>query len=218
MLIYGSAITATHLAGRLQSGDHINERQTSPDVLQPQAAATVGPWLQRTALGGTTAPGASGVLWSFNLGQSAQASLRSAEQQAHSRPRNSFTTSLSQSLAGSAAANQQTSLQYAFGQRLDASYSQADAAVLSASQELKRALPAMHSCQTDPDGLRAAAPRIMTPKPLAKGIGRIEPARLPPRYGVDRGSGLGDRLGAAVQKAATSDQQLQARFARGTGL
>jgi conjugal transfer mating pair stabilization protein TraG len=37
MLIYGSAITATHLAGRLQGGDHINERLTAPDVMQPTA-------------------------------------------------------------------------------------------------------------------------------------------------------------------------------------
>ncbi|WP_222932393.1 conjugal transfer protein TraG N-terminal domain-containing protein [Allochromatium humboldtianum] len=208
MLIYGSAITATHLAGRLQSGDHINERQTSPDVLQPQAAATVGPWLQRTALGGTTAPGASGVLWSFNLGQSAQSSLRSAEQSAQ-QTQDSFTTSLSQSLAGSAAANHQTSLQYAFGQRLDASYSQADAAVLSASQDLSARFQNSQLSNNQMGTVLRAA--IMTPK-TAKGIERLA-GELSTRYGVDRGMAY-EIASAAVQKAAT-DQQLQARFAEG---
>lgn len=32
MLVYGSAITATHLAGRLQNGDTIDEKMASPDV------------------------------------------------------------------------------------------------------------------------------------------------------------------------------------------
>jgi conjugal transfer mating pair stabilization protein TraG len=43
MLIYGSAITATHLAGRLQGSDHINEKTMSPDVAQPAAALSMGP-------------------------------------------------------------------------------------------------------------------------------------------------------------------------------
>ncbi len=32
MLVYGSAITSTHLAGRLQNGDAIDEELKSPDV------------------------------------------------------------------------------------------------------------------------------------------------------------------------------------------
>ena len=40
MLLYGSAITATHLAGRMQSGDFVNEKITSPDVLMPGSAVS----------------------------------------------------------------------------------------------------------------------------------------------------------------------------------
>ena len=38
MLLYGSAITATHLAGRMQSGDFVNEKIPSPDILMPGSA------------------------------------------------------------------------------------------------------------------------------------------------------------------------------------
>ncbi|MCW7552688.1 conjugal transfer protein TraG N-terminal domain-containing protein [Endozoicomonas gorgoniicola] len=38
MLLYGSAITATHLAGRMQSGDFVNEKISSPDIMMPGAA------------------------------------------------------------------------------------------------------------------------------------------------------------------------------------
>ncbi|NEV60392.1 conjugal transfer protein TraG N-terminal domain-containing protein [Thiorhodococcus minor] len=208
MLIYGSAITATHLAGRLQSGDHVNEKLTSPDVLQPQAAGTVGPLLQRTALGGTVAPGAAGLLWSFNLGHSAQATLRSAEQSAQ-QAQESFSTSVSQSLASSAAANHQTSLQYALGQRLDASYSRADAAVLAASEDLtERFRDSQLSHNQMGTVLRAA---MAAPK-TAKGIDRFA-GELSTQYGVD--SGMAHEIAQAALQKASTDQQLQARFAEG---
>ncbi|WP_422410212.1 MULTISPECIES: conjugal transfer protein TraG N-terminal domain-containing protein [unclassified Endozoicomonas] len=49
MLLYGSAITATHLAGRMQSGDFINEKVSAPDIMMPgsainqQAGWNIGP-------------------------------------------------------------------------------------------------------------------------------------------------------------------------------
>ncbi len=38
MLLYGSAITATHLAGRMQSGDFVNEKVSAPDIMMPGSA------------------------------------------------------------------------------------------------------------------------------------------------------------------------------------
>ena len=38
MLLYGSAITATHLAGRMQSGDFVNEKIPAPDIMMPGSA------------------------------------------------------------------------------------------------------------------------------------------------------------------------------------
>jgi conjugal transfer mating pair stabilization protein TraG len=80
MLIYGSAITATHLAGRLQGGDHINEKAPSPDALTPARALAIGAIRTHAPLSGTTAPNANSVLWTADVGPSTQASLRSSEQ------------------------------------------------------------------------------------------------------------------------------------------
>lgn len=213
MLIYGSAITATHLAGRLQSGDHVNERLTSPDVLQPQAAGTVGPLLQRTALGGTVAPGAAGLLWSFNLGHSAQATLRSAEQSAQ-QAQESFTASLSQALASSAAANHQTSLQSALGQRLDASYSRADAAVLSTAEELSRHFKDSHLSKDEFGTLLSAALQVGARTPQAvKSLGGELAGRLQQQYNVT--DAQASEIGMTIAQRAATDQQLRASFAEG---
>ncbi|AFL73584.1 conjugal transfer protein TraG N-terminal domain-containing protein, partial [Thiocystis violascens] len=208
MLIYGSAITATHLAGRLQSGDHVNERLTSPDVLQPQAAGTVGSLLQRTALGGTVAPGAAGLLWSFNLGHSAQTTLRSAEQSAQ-QAQESFTTSLSQALASSAAANHQTSLQYALGQKLDASYSRADAAVLAASEDLSERFKNGHLSQNQLGTVLRAA--LTTPR-TEEGVRQLA-SELTSRYSVN--ADLAYEVASVAMQKASTDQRLQASLSEG---
>ena len=57
MLIYGSAITATHLAGRLQGGDTIDEKITSPDVIRPAAALAMSPILEHAPLRASTLTG-----------------------------------------------------------------------------------------------------------------------------------------------------------------
>ena len=68
MLIYGSAITATHLAGRLQGGDFIDEKITSPDVVRPAPALTLSPIQEHAPLRGTTLTGADSVLWRADVG------------------------------------------------------------------------------------------------------------------------------------------------------
>ena len=100
MLIYGSAVTATHLAGRLQGGDHVNEKIASPDAVNPAAALSMGSLKTHAPLTGTTTPNANAVLWSADVGRSMQDSVRSGEQavqQASSR--------FSSSLAGTASAS-----------------------------------------------------------------------------------------------------------------
>ena len=94
MLIYGSAITATHLAGRLQGGDHINEKMVSPDIMQPSASLTMGPLQTNTALSGTVTPDAHQVLPSINLASSTEQSVRSA-QTAQTQSMEAFRSALS---------------------------------------------------------------------------------------------------------------------------
>jgi conjugal transfer mating pair stabilization protein TraG len=55
MLIYGSAITATHLASRFQGGDLVDEKITSPDVVRPAPALAMSPIMEHAPLRGTTA-------------------------------------------------------------------------------------------------------------------------------------------------------------------
>jgi len=81
MVLYGSAITATALAGRLQGGDHIDEKITSPDVTRPAAAHAMQPLMATTPLGGTTKFEAHQALPTFDRGMSADRIERSSEQE-----------------------------------------------------------------------------------------------------------------------------------------
>lgn len=58
MLLFGGAVTATYLAGRLQGGDHINEKVMSPDAVQPGAVASVAPTYSHDPTHGTMQTGA----------------------------------------------------------------------------------------------------------------------------------------------------------------
>ena len=85
MLLYGSAITATHLAGRMQSGDFVNEKISAPDVMMPgsaisqQAGWNIGP--QQGATRGQidqVVPALSASSHLSNLVQSKDAARQSA--------------------------------------------------------------------------------------------------------------------------------------------
>ena len=101
MLIYGSAVTATHLAGRLQNSDHINEKMVSPDVMQPAAALTMGPLQAHTPLSGTVTPDAHQAMPSLYLAHSTENSVRSAAT-AQSQSMETFRSTLASVAARSA--------------------------------------------------------------------------------------------------------------------
>ncbi|MBK1717223.1 conjugal transfer protein TraG N-terminal domain-containing protein [Thiocystis violacea] len=227
MLIYGSAITATHLAGRLQSGDHVNERLTAPDVLQPGAASTVGPLMQTTALGGTHAPGAQGMVWSFKAGQSAQATLRSAEVSAE-QAQESFQSAFGQAFAQSAAANRQTATQYALGQKFDASYSRADAAVVASAEELTRRFSTSGLSKEEMGtllsaGLKAGGAHYRPGQGAATGTAVRKAAtaalaadlagQIRHSYGVT--DSQADEMAMAIAQRVATDRQLRAAFSEG---
>ena len=216
MLIYGSAITATHLAGRLQGGDHVNERLTAPDVLQPSAASTVGPLMQTTALGGTHAPGAQGMVWSFKAGQSAQATLRSAEVSAEQAQEN-FQSAFGQAFAQSAAANQQTATQYALGQKFDASYSRADAAVVATAEELSQRFSASDISKDEMGTLLSAG---LKSSGSHGRLGQSATAALATdlagqiRQSYDVSDSQAAEIGMAIAQRVATDQQLESGLLR----
>jgi len=57
-LVWGGSVAATAVAGRLQSGDFIQEKATAPDVMQPAAALSLNPGYQHDLVRGTYATGA----------------------------------------------------------------------------------------------------------------------------------------------------------------
>lgn len=78
MLIYGSAQTATHLAGRLQSGDQINEKLMAPDISSPAAISqSQSRFTDNRTLGGIKT-GMEGGLDRMQIGETAQAGLTNA--------------------------------------------------------------------------------------------------------------------------------------------
>jgi len=97
MLIYGSAITATHLAGRLKGGDFIDEKITAPDVLRPGPALTLSPIQEHAPLRGTTLTGADNVLWRADVG-----TTLARDQAAKARFAEESSTQFTQGLASAA--------------------------------------------------------------------------------------------------------------------
>lgn len=71
-LLYGGAVTATHLTGRLQGGDYINEKIVAPDVVQPAAAVNMMPTYMADSFGAlkTNAP-----IPKLNFSQSSSAEI-----------------------------------------------------------------------------------------------------------------------------------------------
>jgi conjugal transfer mating pair stabilization protein TraG len=205
MLIYGSAITATHLAGRLQGADHINEKLTAPDVLQPGAASTTGPLLQTTALGGTHAPGAQGMVWSFKAGQSAQATLKSAAVSAE-QAQASFQSAFGQAFAQSAQANHQTATHYALTHTADATYSQAQAAVTGAAEELSRRFSDSGLSTSDMSTLLSAGLKGTLAGQSSKSVAEDLAGDLKTTHGSSSGL-AGNLAGQINQKHGVSDTQ-----------
>jgi conjugal transfer mating pair stabilization protein TraG len=135
MLIYGSAITATHLAGRLQGGDFIDEKISSPDVLRPAPALATSPILEHAPLRGTTTTGADSVLWRADVGQSVQRDLSSKERLAQETSRQ-LTSGLASVAASSAARSGETFDGRAMGWSYESSGSQTDRALLQEAESL----------------------------------------------------------------------------------
>lgn len=77
MLIYGSAVTATHLAGRLKSDDTLNEKQVTPDLrggapLLNESSAYTG-----DATGGARQTGTEGTESGINIASAASSNTAS---------------------------------------------------------------------------------------------------------------------------------------------
>lgn len=80
-LLYGGAITMTHLAGRLQSGDFVNEKIARPDVVQPGAVVGMQPHQMGGDVYGSRGTGAEAVAPRIEASEVASRAVQSSAAQ-----------------------------------------------------------------------------------------------------------------------------------------
>lgn len=83
MLLFGGAVAATSFAGRLQGGDHVNEKLGAGDMVSPGAALNMDHTRTQNAMGAQALSGAPGVDYSAgSLISSARSSITTGSTQA----------------------------------------------------------------------------------------------------------------------------------------
>ncbi|GAB3478342.1 conjugal transfer protein TraG N-terminal domain-containing protein [Marinomonas epiphytica] len=141
MLLYGSAVTATSLAGRMGRGDTLDEKIQSPDMLKTQGLVNAGASMsyqggqQHTAGGGAHDVGATFQNYSLqSASQSGQAATSSVGRETTQMLSHSIGNTLSHNIGS------QESLQrfQEFGKQFDTSNSQGSQAVRAATNEFMK--------------------------------------------------------------------------------
>ena len=96
-LLFGGAVAATAMAGRLQGGDHVDEKQLSPDALKVGPVQQVAGAASFDRVGGNLTTGSEGTFtkWSF---QNTAAAERQSAYSESSKASESWSTELSKVL------------------------------------------------------------------------------------------------------------------------
>lgn len=211
MLLYGSAITATSLAGRLQGGDHLNEKVVSPDVVAPGAALSMQALQDHGSVRGTAAPGAEHVTWTANVGQDTQRELKSS-QQASERASVGFGKALGSAASATASHSGESFDSHASGWNYEGSKSRTDQALMQTAESLSK--------QYSESGMSTNTIASVMAGSLGadgKAAGKADiAARLSSEYGVK--SDVADKMAADISTKATSDQSFQTRLSEGLKL
>ena len=85
MLIYGSAVTATHLAGRLKGSDHINEKISSPDIVSSKPMHDIASQYSGNMTTGVMLAGTQDAALSATVGSKSSSSVQSAQTNVNSK-------------------------------------------------------------------------------------------------------------------------------------
>ncbi|MBS1211413.1 MAG: conjugal transfer protein TraG [Proteobacteria bacterium] len=134
MLVYGGSITATHFLGRMQGGDFVDEKITSPAVIGPAPVLNLQPMAQHAPLSGTTLYGAERVLPTFQAGSDLSASVSSAFG-ALRQASSSFMESLSNTASRSSSLSHEGFDSHALAHRIASSSSQTDKFVQATGED-----------------------------------------------------------------------------------
>ena len=103
-LLYGGAVAMTHLAGRLQGGDAIDEKIGAPDVVQPAAALAMAPAYSQDPTRGVHVSSAQETVPKLSVSEAVSNAHASSRQQVVSS-RQEFSSSLATMMGATAAAS-----------------------------------------------------------------------------------------------------------------
>ena len=104
MLIYGSAVTATHLAGRLKGGDYINEKINAPDIVSSQPMHQMASQYSGNMTSGLMQTGAESSIGTASIGATFSNSTQSAHGLVNSES-DQFNTALAHSFSADQSAD-----------------------------------------------------------------------------------------------------------------
>jgi len=124
MLIYGSAVTATHLAGRLKGSDHINEKIPTPDIVSSKPMHDIASQYSGNMTSGLTQSGTEALFSSMTVGAKTSSAIQSGSTVANARNQQ-----LTESLNNTFASSTTTGEQYAALQSMGAATSAGSSSV-----------------------------------------------------------------------------------------
>jgi len=210
MLIYGSAITATHLAGRLRGSDHIDEKMLSPAVSATAPALAVSSGYQSSPYAGTVATGAEGVLPRFDMGTQASREATLTEQALQQSSRQ-FVASLGQSATRSASQSSESFENRALGFDYSVSSSLTDRTLLSEGRSLSQQYSESGVSGNQLAGMLAVGAGLAGSGRSRSAIAGNLSGRLQSQYQVSEQ--LAQRMADDMASTVTSDRGFQASLA-----
>lgn len=137
MLLYGSAVTATNLSSRLQSGDYIDEKKTTPDSFQNGSGLQIAARTQSDRMTGLRATRYDSQLASISGATGFQESVQSADAERSARAEE-FSNTLSQNASSGFTFNKQASNQLSDRFSESAGFTQGDQLVDKVESTLER--------------------------------------------------------------------------------
>ena len=120
MLIYGSAVTATHLAGRLKSSDNIDEGYMTPGLKNNPPLANLGAMYNGDTVSGIMRTGSESTVGNAQIGQILGHQVSSTRQNL-SQKADQATDALSSSISSGSTASQQRSRAEDIGRSVESS-------------------------------------------------------------------------------------------------
>ncbi|MFY0990941.1 conjugal transfer protein TraG N-terminal domain-containing protein [Halomonas sp. C05BenzN] len=137
VLVTGSSYAMTSLAGRMQGADHVNERQSTPDMMTNGAVMANMPSATQDPTSGLRATGADQAVGSLKIGSQLSSNLQSAEQHMESAQQK-FGSSLSNAITAGGNQTQSYERMSSLGSQVSSMGGQSSTAVSEAAADFRQ--------------------------------------------------------------------------------